>query len=87
VAKDLPYNIVGNSGYLPIALKAATKRLMNTVPLHLSPSIARAFTHRAINSVYAVVLERNGKPEYVVKNLQFHSITPVFQRVLRIVLQ
>lgn len=80
---DLSYPISVDSSFYPTFKKAAKQRILKQWPQY-DRALKQAFSNRASNSSWGIVLEENGQPMLVIQNLACRVRNSNFRRLLRI---
>jgi hypothetical protein len=80
---DFDYVMPVHSAFHPVFKNAAKRRLQASYP-NYSRAIAQAFQNRASSRVWGILIEENGQPMCVVRNLGCHVSNQRFRRVLKV---
>ena len=84
--RDIDYELTPNACYHSMFRQAATERILKQCrggPV-LQGRIRNAMEQFRAKTVWAVVIEENNEPVYVIQNLAYTNVAPAFRRVLRV---
>lgn len=81
---DVDYNIVPDAAFHPMFYETAKSRILKDVDSYLAENLDRIMDLPSVQNVWAVLLERNQQPLYVIRNLAHTDVAPAFRRVLRV---
>ena len=81
---DLPYDIQTNAVYHTSFRRAASDRLANELTGEVASGVRHALAVNGSRGVWAIVVENDGQPMYVVQNMRY-TLQPHHQRrILRV---
>jgi len=80
--RDIPYVINADTAYHPAFIEGAIERIRKNTPGKAGPRLSEALEYCVSETVWAVVVEDNGKPLYVAKNLGLSKTSLPYRRVL-----
>jgi len=83
---DIPYDLNADSIYNSAFCNAASKRLSQQTSADISEALRSALATQASKHVWAIVIEQNQEPVYVLQNTRFTQIPYIYRRVLRVCL-
>ena len=83
--RDIAYEIIPNTGYHPAFLTGTRRRIQTNMSLkEVEKRLLDVMNIPAYSKVWAVVIEENDKPVYVMKNLALSRTSLPYRRVLRV---
>jgi hypothetical protein len=80
--RDIPYVINADTAYHPAFIVGAIERVRKQLPSKAGARLSEALEYCVSETVWAVVVEDNGKPLYVAKNLALAKTSLPYRRVL-----
>jgi len=81
---DLPYDIQTNAVYHSACRRAASDRLTNQLAGPVASGVRHALAVNGSRGVWAIVIENDGQPMYVVQNTKY-TLQEIHQRrILRV---
>lgn len=80
--RDIPYVINADTSYHPAFIEGAIERIRKHVPSKAGARLSEALEYCVSETVWAVIVEDNGKPLYVAKNLGLSKTSLPYRRVL-----
>ena len=81
--RDFDYVLPVHSAFHPLFKTAAKHRLQKSYPTYAN-AIKQAFSNRAANGVWGILIEEDGQPMCVVQNLACAVRNMSYRRVLKI---
>jgi hypothetical protein len=84
--RDIDYDLNPNACYHSVFRRAAMNRIMNQFNDNpkLQKRIRYAMEQSRADAVWAIVIEKDNKPVYVIQNLAYTNVSPAFRRVIQI---
>lgn len=81
--RDIAYEIIPNTGYHPAFLTGTRRRIqLNMSTKEIETLLLEVMDIPAYSKVWAVVIEKNNNPVYVMKNLALSRTSLPYRRVL-----
>jgi hypothetical protein len=81
---ELPYEITTDAVYHSSFRPAASARLTNQLSGPVATAVRHALSVNASRQVWAIVIENDGQPMYVVQNMKYTLTPDNHRRVLRV---
>jgi len=81
---DLPYDIQTDAVYHTSFRRAASDRIVNQLTGEVASGVRHALAVNGSRGVWAIVIENDGQPMYVVQNMKYTLQEPSQRRVLRV---
>jgi hypothetical protein len=82
---DLPYELPDtNAVYHSAFRRASAERIINQVSGPVATALRRAFAVNGSKTAWAIVIENDGQPMYVVQNMKYTLTLETQRRVLRV---
>jgi hypothetical protein len=82
--RDIAYEIIPNTGYHPAFLTGTRRRMQMSMSANQLATLLDVMNIPAYSKVWAIVVEKNGNPVYVMKNLALSRTSLPYRRVLRV---
>jgi len=82
--RDIPYQFQTDTVYHSCTTKASAQRLVNSTPSWVSRAIRYAMQQPAAKRVWAIIVEQDEQPMFVLQNTQYSLVPLAYRRVLRV---
>jgi len=82
--RDIPYQFQTDTVYHSCTTKASAQRLLNSTPSWISRAIHHAMQQPAAKRVWAIIVEQDDQPMFVLQNTQYSLVPLAYRRVLRV---